>query len=351
MTSLNYQAEHLDFRRSFATLCARSGADESALAATGEAGFLGMRVPEDLGGAGVDDPLFLAIGIEELCRVGRMGAALGYAVQAGVVLPALVAHADRDLTKEVVPGLADGSSCAAVLVSGVEATGTDDGWVLRGGSRTVINAAGARHLLVVFHDGTSQRVGLVAVDQRGVEVVERGTRALEGAGLAEIGLDDVRLRSSWVLASAAHQDVIASLRLWESVVALHGARHALDLTVAYVRDRKVFGRPLSRFDNTRAAIGGVTAALVQAQHSVEWGLLRSAHDGVTSIEAAPLVLAATQAFHDAADVGMQLHGGYGYMREYPISGTFADAQLLLLLGGATHPIADLAEGLLGTSGA
>lgn len=345
---LVYEAEHLDFRRSFATLCARADAEDGALSAAGRAGFLGVQVPEDLGGAGVDDSLFLSVGVEELCNLGRIGAALGYAVQAGVVLPTLVAHADRDLAKEVVPALAEGSSTAGLVVSGVNATGTDDGWRLNGGSRTVVNAEGAQHLVVAFVDGGNWRIGLVGTEEPGVELAVHGTRALGGAGLAEVTFDDVGLRSSRVLAAAAYDEVVANLRLWVSVVALNGARRALDLTVAYVADRKVFGRPLSEFDNTRAEVGSVAAALALTQHSVEWGLLRSAGNGLTSLDAAPLVLAATQAFRDAADVGMQLHGGYGYMREYPISGIFADAQLLLLLGGDTDPVKELAERSLGT---
>jgi acyl-CoA dehydrogenase len=350
VSTLIYEAEHVAFRRSFATLCERTDADDSALGPAGEAGFLGVQVPEELGGAGVDDPLFLAIGIEELCRLGRTGAALGYAIHAGVVLPAIVAGGGHALAEDVVPALAEGTASVGLVLSGVAARDTDGRWRLDGASRTVVGAAGARHLLVVFDDGGTWRAGLVGTDEPGVTLVEQGARALGGAGIAEVQLDSVSVDRSRVLADAAYDDLVAGFRLWVSVVALHGARRALDLTADYVRDRKVFGRPLSEFDNTRSMIGRVVADLAQAQHCVEWGLLRRRDGDLSAAETAVLVLSATQTFHDAADAGLQLHGGYGYMREYPISGTFADAQLLLLLGGVTDPISDLADTTLGTRG-
>jgi len=349
VSALIYEAEHVAFRRSFATLCDRVDVEDRALGPTGEAGFLSVQVPEDLGGGGVNDPLFLAIGIEELCRAGRVGAALGYAVQAGVTMPTIVAHADRDLAKEVVPALAEGTACAGLVVTGVDAESVDGGWRLTGRARTVINAEGAQYFLVTFDDSGERRIGLVEADDQGVELVDRGSRALNAAGIAEVAFTDVLLPSSRALAAPAYDQVTSSLRLWLSVVALHGARRALDLTTAYVKDRKVFGRPLCEFDNTRSMIGRVVADLAQAQHCVEWGLQRSGRGGLSAVEAAPLVVAATQIFHHAADTGLQLHGGYGYMREYPISGTFADAQLLLLLGDTTDPISDLADTTLGTS--
>jgi alkylation response protein AidB-like acyl-CoA dehydrogenase len=98
-------------------------------------------------------------------------------------------------------------------------------------------------------------------------------------------------------------------------------------------------------------LGRLAGDIKQAHHAVDWGLLRCKSVGLSATEAAPLVLAATETFRAAADAGLQLHGGYGYMREYPISGAFADAQLLLLLGSATDPVSDLADLALSGAGA
>jgi acyl-CoA dehydrogenase len=341
--TVTFEPEHLDFGRSLAGICERLQPGVSVLGPAGAAGFLGMEVPEDLGGGGVDDPLFLATGIAELCRLGRIGAAVGYAVQAGVVLPILLAHAGAEVAKRTVPDLASGQDCVGLVFSGIEATAIDGGWRLAGAASAVINAARSRHLLVAFGTDDGLRVGLVDRAQHGVDVGEPGARALEGAGIASATLDAVLLEESRVLELGAHRDLVAGLRLWLSVVALHGARHALDLTTSYVRDRKVFGQPLSELDNTRSVLGRLAADLEQAKHAVEWGLSRCKDGGLSATEAAPLVLAATETFRAAADAGLQLHGGYGYMREYPISGAFADAQLLLLLGSATEPLSDLAD--------
>lgn len=78
--TVQFEPEHLDFGRSIAQVCERIGPGESVLGPAGAAGFLGMQVPEELGGGGVDDPLFLATGVAELCRLGRVGAAVGYEI-------------------------------------------------------------------------------------------------------------------------------------------------------------------------------------------------------------------------------------------------------------------------------
>lgn len=348
--SVRFGSEHLELGRSMARVCEHLKPDESVLNAAGAAGFLGMQVPEDLGGEGVDDPFFLAVGVAELCRLGRIGAAVGYAIQAGVVLPTLLAHADAETVRQTVPELASGTASAALIFSGLEAAVVDGGWRLSGAPRAVINAAGARHLLVVFATSGGTRVGLIGSDQAGVDLGEPGARGLEGAGIAGVSLDAVFVGDSDALAQGAHGDLMTSLRFWLSVVAIHGAGRALDLTARYVRDRKVFGRPLSEFDNTRSVLGRLSGDVEQVRHAVDWGLLEIADQELSANGAAPLVLAATETFRNVADAGLQLHGGYGYMREYPISGTFADAQLLLLLGIATDSVSDLADSTLAAAG-
>ncbi|MBO0727703.1 MAG: hypothetical protein J2P57_00505, partial [Acidimicrobiaceae bacterium] len=116
--------------------------------------------------------------------------------------------------------------------------------------------------------------------------------------------------------------------LWAGVAATAGADAVLDLTLDYVAGRKVFDRPLAAFENTRHRLAEVAAHLANARAAVD-GLLRArAEEAPDPALAALARLSASVAHDEAVDRGLQLHGGYGYMREYPISSAFADARFL-----------------------
>ncbi|MCV7102789.1 acyl-CoA dehydrogenase family protein [Mycobacterium palustre] len=285
----------------------------SVVAAAGEAGFLGTAVPEEFGGGGVEDFGFLAVLIEETIAAGATGLAVLWALQAGVAIPFLLDQAAAADKQRWLPGLSSGRLVA------IPAPATLSG---------VIAARVADALLVPTDHG---RVALVALDQPGVTITPtKPYLAGRDAGMADVTLGDTVTDADFASTGALHRD----LDLWFAVLALASARTALALAVEYVHARKVFGRPLAEFENTRfrlaelwAEIAGQTAFVDSCVHARSVGALDLA-------DAAAACLNAGRVCERAVDQSLQLHGGYGYMREYPISHAFADARFLQVLASA-----------------
>jgi acyl-CoA dehydrogenase len=195
---------------------------------------------------------------------------------------------------------------------------------------TLSSVAGARiaDALLVQNDS---ELALVPLGQPGVTITPIDDNlAGRDAGLADVTLGDVDTNTGLASATALHRD----LDLWFAVLALASTRTATALAVDYVHARKVFGRPLAEFENTRfrlaelwAELASVTAFVDSCVHARSIGALDVA-------DAAAARLTANRVCGRAVDQSLQLHGGYGYMREYPISHAFADARFLQVMASA-----------------
>jgi alkylation response protein AidB-like acyl-CoA dehydrogenase len=267
-----------------------------------------------------------------------VGLALAYAGHVGVGQAVLTRYANREQQTKWLPALAAGESTVAVateVVTGVLSEGGET-LALDGGCRAVVNGGSAGVVLVpVLVD---DEVRLAVVDPTG-----QGTRrssdegvALSRARLADFDFDCARVPRSTLLSPPAFTWMLAAYRLWGSVVAMAGARIAVTWTCAYVRERKVFGRPVAAFENTRQVLGGLSAELSLVQAYIDRCLRLHGADRLKPTGAAAAKLVSSELFGRAADQGLQLHGGYGYMREYPISELFADARFLRWLPEPTE---------------
>lgn len=284
-----------------------------------EQGFLAIVAPEDLGGGGIEDPRFTAVLVEEVAAAGALGLALSIAVHSGVCLPFVLAHADDGQRDGWVSSLADGEVVASVAGLG-RAVEPDDADVELAG--VVSGSAADLFLVGAGEDG----VAVVS----GADVTVKRSPVEDALGARESGQADLVVAA---VPSALPGDGLAAilrrdLDLWVGVVAVASARASLDLTVAYVHERKVFGRPLAELENTRHALAAVGVRLELAQLAVDAALTAAVDGSLTSGQAALARTAAVETCLVAADEGMQLHGGYGYMREYPIAHAFADARAL-----------------------
>jgi alkylation response protein AidB-like acyl-CoA dehydrogenase len=146
---------------------------------------------------------------------------------------------------------------------------------------------------------------------------------------------------------ASSSDVDRYLAL--ALLAVAGARAALEVTVEYVKDRRAFGIPIATFDNTRVVIGGLVSELHAVETTVAAALHQSASGALDVRHAQIAKVLAAELYGRVADQGVQLHGGYGYMLEYPIAHHYADARYLRLHGGRTEQLrrslgADLLDG-------
>jgi alkylation response protein AidB-like acyl-CoA dehydrogenase len=131
------------------------------------------------------------------------------------------------------------------------------------------------------------------------------------------------------------------------VAAVAGARRALAITIDYVLDRKAFGRPIASFQNTRHVLAGISADIDAAQVFADACVAERAEGSLTETRAAALKLHCSELYGATVDAGLQLHGGYGYMMEYPIAHAYADARFWRLAGGTSELLKDrIADALL-----
>ena len=341
VTRAVFDADHDDFRRSVRQLVEAEVVPHldawredgvlphDVLRAAGEQGFLGIVVPEELGGGGIDDPRFTAVLVEEVAAVGALGLALAIALHSGVALPFVLAHRDDSVSDAVVSELAAGSRIAAVAVAPVgDGSDAEVAGVVSGSTADVL-VLGSEDGVVVSGDG-------VTIKRSPVD---------DALGARESGLADLVLTGPVEVLAGGNllAELRQSLDLWAGVVAVASARASLDLTVEYVNARKVFGRPLAELENTRHVLASVGARLDVAQLAVDAALEAAVDGSLSARQAAVARTAAVDVCLMAADEGMQLHGGYGYMREYPIAHAFADARALQLVAAtfsdAREPVA------------
>jgi alkylation response protein AidB-like acyl-CoA dehydrogenase len=270
-------------------------------------GFLGL--------AEAGDPRFAAVVLEEAMAAGLPAVALSLAAHESFV----------ELAGREVPGLlamVDGGALRA------EALGA--AWVLDGTAETVVNGGGAGLLLVIATDGTSELLFTVEPDAVGLHRSPADALlGLESCDVADLRLEAVtaadRLDAGPTAARTAHQLALA-------VAAMAGARTALADTVVYVKQRKAFGRAIAEFENTQHVLAGVGARVTAVGAYVDGCLGNAARLSPADAVAAKFCAADVLAL--AVDSGVQLHGGYGYMWEYPIARAYAAARFFRLHANA-----------------
>jgi acyl-CoA dehydrogenase len=290
-----------------------NGIPRSVIAAAGDAGFLSAAVPEEFGGSGTDDLGFLAVLIEETIAAGATGLALLWALQAGVTIPLLLEHGTAEHKEQWLPGLGTGQLIAVPTPA------------------TLSSVAAARIADALLVQNDSECVALVPLGQPGVTITPIDDNlAGRDAGLADVTLGDVDTNTGLASATAMHRD----LDLWFAVLALASARTATALAVDYVHARKIFGRPLAEFENTRFRLAELWAEVTSVTVFVDSCVHARTIGALDVADAAAARLTANRVCGQAVDQSLQLHGGYGYMREYPISHAFADARFLQVMASA-----------------
>jgi acyl-CoA dehydrogenase len=283
----------------------------------GEQGFLGTNTPEIFGGGDAEDPRFTCVLIEEAVSVGATGLALVLAHHVGVCIPALLRQPSSDSRSTALRSLVVGQTVAAPAGLDDQLSSQGVAGALSAGLFVVVQVDPAGHRSVKFPPADTAEVWLDSGVLGGLEA---------GTGEVRFTVDALEV------CPAAGKDEAGLLGrdfdLWTAVVAAAGARYALRLALEYVADRKVFGRALSEFENTRLRLAEVAADIATVDASVELCLTRLAAGGLIGAEAAAARIVAINAYERAVDQALQLHGGYGYMREYPIAHAFSDARFV-----------------------
>ena len=312
-----YDDEHRAFQASVATLLDRAMARGAGIAAiaelAGRNGFLGMQVPAEYAGGGVDDPVFTAVLVDELIRSAPTGFALALTEQIGVAVPLLVDHAHAGQKARWLPRLASGECLAAISSVPVPCTAAGDGVRILGVASDVINGQNADLLIATARSdaGEDSVVLIDRSDRAPRDVVDQALLAPVAAGREDIDLNGLEIGAVDVLDGAAAAQLWRDQQLWLAVLAVAGTRAALETTLDYVRARTAFGRPIATFENTRHVLATVSAELMLTESFVAVCVGQLAAKQLGAVQAAAANLSASQLFWRATDQGMQLHGGYG----------------------------------------
>ncbi|MDV7352319.1 acyl-CoA dehydrogenase family protein [Rhodococcus oxybenzonivorans] len=363
-----FEPEHELFRESYRKFLAQHAepnhakweeqniVDRSVWVEAGKQGFLGMAVPEEFGGGGVRDFRYNAIITEETTRGGYSG--VGFTLHNDVVAPYLLELSNEEQKQRWLPGFASGELITAIAMTepgtgsdlqGIKTRAVRDGddWVLNGSKTFITNGINADLVIVVActdPDKGAQGFSLLVVE-RGMEGFERG-RNLDKIGMkaqdtAELSFTDVRVPAANLLGEEGMGFLylmknLPQERLSIAVVAAAAMESALEMTIQYCRDRKAFGKSIGSFQNTRFVLAELATETTAVRVLVDKFIELLNDEKLSVQEAAMAKWWTTEAQVRLIDRCLQLHGGYGYMKEYPIAKAYMDSRVQTIYGGTTE---------------
>jgi len=369
MRRKHFEADHLAFGEAFRTFIGKEMlpdylnwekqglAPRELFTAAGHNGFLGMQIPEQYGGGGVADYRFNQVMGEEVMLAGVGGAGLGLTLHTDICLPYFLRYCTAEQKQRWLPGIASGELITAVAMTepgagsdlaGIRTTAVsgDDGLIVNGSKTFITNGINADLVITAVRTSPDRHRGLsLVIVERGMPGFERG-RNLEKLGLhsqdtSELSFTDVQVPSANILGEVGQGFgyLVSNLpqeRMSIAVAAVAGARAALNWTTAYVRERKAFGGSIGSLQNSRFVLAEVATEVDVAQAYVDRCVDALNEGDLSSEDAAKAKWWCSELQGRALDRCLQLHGGYGYMLEYPIARAYADARVTRIYGGATE---------------
>ncbi len=374
-----FEPEHDLFRESYRSFLERHVApyheqwekdkivDRGVWLEAGKQGFLGMAVPEEYGGGSNPDFRFNTIVTEET-TLGRYSG-IGFGLHNDVVAPYLLRLGSEEQKQRWLPGFCSGELITAIAMSepgtgsdlqGIKTRAVRDGdeWVLNGAKTFITNGINSDLVIVVAQtdpDKGAQGFSLLVVE-RGMEGFERG-RKLDKIGLdaqdtAELSFDNVRVPAENLLGQEGMGFVylmqnLPQERLGIAIMAAAAMEGVLELTLQYAKERKAFGKPIGSFQNSRFVLAELATEATMVRIMVD-EFIRLHLDEKLSVEQAAMAKwYSTEAQVRLVDRCLQLHGGYGYMREYPIARAFMDSRVQTIYGGTTEIMKEIIGRSLG----
>ena len=325
----------------------------------GENGFLCTSMPEAYGGADADK-LYSVIQMEELARAGTSG--IGYSLHSEIVAPYILHYGTEAQKSHYLPKLASGEMIGAIAMSepaagsdlqGIKATAIKqaDGSYLLNGSKTFITNGWHADLVIVVAKtnpaagGKGTSLLLVERGMAGFSVGKRLKKlGLKAQDTSELFFDNVRVPAENLLGGVAMENkgfiCLMEQLPWErlqiAITAVAAAQAAIDWTVAYVKERKVFGQAVSSFQNTRFKLAEMQTEVQIAQVFVDKCTELVLTDKLDTATASMAKYWCSDLQCKVMDECVQLFGGYGYMWEYPITRAYADARVQRIYGGTNE---------------
>ena len=325
----------------------------------GEHGVLCTTIPTEYGGPG-GDFLHACIVTEEMVRVG---ANLGIPVHSDMVSPYLLHYGSEALKQRLLPKLCAGEIIGSIAMT-EPGTGSDlksirthavrdgDEWVISGQKVWITNGFNCGVVLVACKTDPAagaKGVSLIAVEE-GAPGFTR-SQPMDKIGLkaqdtAELFFDGVRVPASNLVGEEGRGFIYLMEQLPQErlVIAMRSAatlETQLEATIRYTTERKVFGNPIIGFQNTRFKLAEAKAYITMLRSFVDQCAAEHMAGGISSEKAAMAKLVATETMGRFLDEFLQLHGGYGYMMEYPIARMYADQRVGRIYGGSNEVMKEL----------
>ena len=363
-----YEQEHEDFRQSVRTFLEKEvvphhdqwekdgQVSREVWRKAGEAGLLCFDVEEEYGGAGVKDFRYNTIVAEEMARVGASGP--GFPVHTDIIVPYISQLGTPEQKQRWLPGLVSGELISAIAMTepgagsdlqGVRTSAVDKGdhYVLNGSKTFISNGILSDLVIVVCRtdpDAGHKGISLLVVE-RGMKGFERG-RNLDKVGMkaqdtAELFFDNVEVPKENLLGEEGSGFISLMMNLPQerisiAAMAVAAIEHVLDISLAYAKERQAFGRPIGSFQHNRFVLAEMATNAHVARVFVNDCILRLNAGEVDASLASMAKWWTTELQKQVVDAGVQLHGGYGYMMEYPIAKAFMDSRIQTIYGGTTE---------------
>jgi alkylation response protein AidB-like acyl-CoA dehydrogenase len=374
-----YEQEHEDFRATVRAFLAKEvvphhdqwekdgQVSREVWLKAGEAGLLCFDVEEQYGGAGISDFRYNAIVSEEISKVGASG--LGFPVHTDIIVPYISQLGTEEQKQRWLPGLVSGELISAVAMTepgagsdlqGIRTSAVDKGdhYVLNGSKTFISNGIMSDLVIVVARtnpDAGHQGISLLVVE-RGMEGFERG-RNLDKMGMkaqdtAELFFDNVLVPKENLLGEEGSGFISLMVNLPQervsiAAIAVAAMEHIMELCLSYAKEREAFGKPIGKFQHNRFMLAEMATELYIARLFVNDCIMKLNAGEVDTALASMAKWWTTELQKKFADNGVQLHGGYGYMSEYPISKAYTDSRIQTIYGGTTEIQKEIIGRMLG----
>ena len=363
-----FSPEHEEFRASFRRFLEkeviprheaweeRGYVDREVWASAGANGFLCPSMPEQYGGSGADRLYSMAM-MEETAKARTTG--LGFSLHSEIVAPYILKYGTDEQKQRFLPRMARGEIIGAIAMSepgvgsdlqSVKTNAVKDAegnYILNGAKTFITNGWNADLVIVVAKTNPAlgaKGTSLLLVE-RGMKGFDKGKRlkklGLKAQDTSELFFDNVHVPASNLLGVEGQGFIYLMQELpWErmqiAIGATASAQQAIDDTFAYVRDRKVFGNSVASFQNTRFKLAEMQSQVQMARVFVDhcMGLLLAGE--LDAPTASMAKLNCTDMAGKVIDECLQLHGGYGFMWEYPIARAYADTRVSRIYGGTNE---------------
>jgi acyl-CoA dehydrogenase len=327
----------------------------------GEVGMLCPTVPEEYGGLGLDFGYNAVIDEE----VTYAGTPLGFTLQSDIVVNYLVSYGSEEQKREWLPKMVSGEVVTAIAMTepgtgsdlqGIRTTAKKDGnhYVINGSKTYITNGQNADLILVCAKTDTEIQPAWKGVSIILVEATREGFKrgrnldkiGQDAADTSELFFEDVRVPMTSCLGEEGKGFIylmseLPQERLSIAIGGQASAQRAFDDTVAFVKERKAFGKPVFDFQNTRFTLADLKSKLQVGWAHIDWALARHLRRELTPEEGAAAKLFHTELQWEVMDKCLQLHGGAGYMNEYPIARMWRGARVSRIYGGTNEIMKEL----------